>query len=132
MTGCGATSLAIEQPSNTILTVPFTGLIDNKVAQYPKEECPYELLGVYGAGNKEQEIKNYLERCEDRCHPYKIATTYDSLPKVVRILEKSGLNPFTDSHLTIDEWHLLFNSYDFRYEAIRGVLDLAPKFDKAT
>lgn len=132
MTGCGATTLAIEQPGNTILAVPFTGLIDNKVAQYPRASCPYELLGIYGTGNKEQEIKDYLECCQDRYHPYKIATTYDSLPKVNRILESNGVMPRHDSHLAIDEWHCLFNAYDFRYEAIRGVLDLAPQFDKVS
>ena len=31
--------------------------------------------------------------------------------------------------LLVDEWHVLFNSYVFRRNAIKGVLEEAPKFD---
>lgn len=32
----------------------------------------------------------------------------------------------------MDEWHVLFNSYSFRHNAIKNLLAEAAKFDKAT
>jgi len=94
ITGCGATTLAIEQAGHNIIAMPFTGLIDNKTAQYPKT-----LLGIYGRGDKTQEIREYLETHET----LKIATTYDSLRKVCDILEYLGFNPYKEAHLIVDE-----------------------------
>ena len=94
VTGCGATSLAIKQPGNTIIAVPFVGLIQNKVAQHGDT-----LLGIYGAGSKTQEIGNYIS-CHDNI---KIMTTYDSLPKVSSSLCEQGINPYCDCHLVVDE-----------------------------
>ena len=54
ITGCGATTLGIEQKGHTLIAMPFTGLIDNKTAQYSDT-----LLGIYGRGGKEYEIEQY-------------------------------------------------------------------------
>lgn len=94
ITGCGATTLGIEQPSHTIIAMPFVGLIDNKTAQYPDT-----LLGIYGRGSKEHEIKKYLETHER----VKIATTFDSLKKVTDTLGMYGFNARKDAHLLVDE-----------------------------
>ena len=94
ITGCGATTLAIQQPGHTIIAVPFVGLIQNKVAQHQAV-----LLGIYGEGSKKDEIAAYLAT-----HPtVKIMTTYDSLPKVCRILGEQGLDPYNDIRLVVDE-----------------------------
>ena len=53
VTGSGATTLAIKQAGHTIIAMPFVGLIDNKTAQHS------ELLGIYGKGDKTQEIQEY-------------------------------------------------------------------------
>ena len=123
ITGCGATSLGIEQGGHTIIAMPFIGLIDNKTAQYPDT-----LLGIYGKGGKEYEIEKYLTTHDT----VKIATTFDSLGKVARTLEQYGFNPYKNAHLLVDEWHVLFNAYDYRYEGVRKLLDIAPLFDKVT
>jgi hypothetical protein len=123
ITGCGATTLAIEQAGHTILAMPFVGLIDNKTAQYPDT-----LLGIYGRGDKSEEIAEYLNSHDT----IKIATTFDSLKKVCDTLDYFGCNPYKNAHLVVDEWHVLFNSYDYRYDGIRRLLDTAPRFDKAT
>lgn len=121
-TGCGASTLAIKQAGHTIIAMPFVGLIDNKTAQHP------ELLGIYGRGDKTQEIKDYI----DSHDTIKIATTFDSLRKVCDTLEALGSNPYKDAHLIVDEWHILFHSYDYRHKGMRKLLDTAPLFDKVT
>lgn len=123
ITGCGATTVAIKQPQHTILAMPFVGLIDNKTEQFPNT-----LLGIYGRGDKTQEIRDYLETHET----IKIATTFDSLKKVCETLEALGQNPYRDIHLAVDEWHVLFNSYDYRTDGFRRLLETAPRFDRVT
>ncbi len=38
-TGCGATSVALENNENTIVCCPTVQLIKNKVSQYPNKRC---------------------------------------------------------------------------------------------
>lgn len=123
MTGCVATSLAIKQSGNTILAVPFVGLIENKKMKYKDT-----LLGIYGGGDKTAEVASYLLKYPT----YKIAVTYDSLPKLVLTLKALGHNPYKEAFLAIDEWHVLFQQYSFRYDAVRGVLDEAAQFERKT
>ena len=123
VTGCGATSLAIEQDGCTILAVPYVGLIQNKKMKYKDELC-----GIYGEDDKTDEVAAYL-----KSHPvYKIAVTYDSLPKLIRTLGGLGRDPYHEAFLAIDEWHILCRDYSFRYDAIRGVLDESIHFNKVT
>lgn len=93
ITGCGATTLAIKQPGNTILAMPFVGLVDNKVASNP------ELFGVHGGINWETEIGSYIQ---DH-NPIKIAVTYDSVPSVCDALTSLGVDPYKDFFLFVDE-----------------------------
>ena len=87
MTGCGATSLAIEQKGSTILAVPFVGLIENKKKRYGDA-----LLGIYGEGDKTSDVAAYLLD-----HPeYKIAVTYDSLPKLIRTMRNRKILVLSD------------------------------------
>lgn len=122
ITGCGASTLAIEQAGHTIIAMPFVGLIDNKTAQHS------ELLGIYGRGDKTQEIKDYL----DAHNTLKIATTFDSLRKVADTLSSLNFDVYRNTHLAVDEWHVLFNAYDYRYKGMRKLLETAPSFDKVT
>ena len=123
ITGCGATTLAIEQPGHTILAMPFQGLVENKVASSPN------LLGIHGKLNNDAEIiAKYLGSHDT----HKIAVTYDSLPFVCDILLDLGLDPYKDYFLFVDEWHLLFNSYKFRNQAARHLLDRSTLFQRKT
>ena len=72
VTGCGATTLAITQPGNTIIAMPYVGLVDNKVASNP------DLLGIHGDMDRERAILDYLKTHDT----IKIAVVYDSLPVV--------------------------------------------------
>lgn len=82
LTGCGATSLAIENSDNTLLLVPSLPIIFNKITQYPNNRCNYKLFGVYGGINKE-DIDEYV----NMSNPIKIICTYDSLFKVREYLD---------------------------------------------
>ena len=97
ITGCGATTLAIKQPGNTIIAVPFVELIQNKVHQIG--DC---LLGIYGEGDESEEIGTYIKAHSQ----IKIMTTYDSLEKVCSTLTEQGFNPYKEAHLIVDEWHI--------------------------
>jgi len=122
ITGCGGTELALRNDKNTIAAVPFVGLIENKVLQHKGK-----VIGVYGGVNQ-QEIEHSILINEKK----KIMVTYDSLPRVITILEQLGYNPYQDFFLLVDEWHVLFNSYVFRKEAIKEILKEAPKFKEVT
>ena len=81
LTGCGATTLAIQEKRDTIIAVPFTALIENKTNNPDHKGV---LLGLHGEtpDNFKKEITEYLAN-----HPrIKIMTTYDSLPKVCNTL----------------------------------------------
>ena len=93
ITGCGATTLAIKQPGHTILAMPYTGLVDNKVASSKN------LLGIHGDMDREAAIKEYLADTDT----IKIATTYDSLPLVCKVLSEQGYDPYKDMFLCVDE-----------------------------
>ena len=93
ITGCGATTLGIMQKGCTLLAMPFVGLIENKEKQHKN------ILGIYGEGDKTEEIRNYLKDHAE----YKIATTYESFKKVCDILESLGRDPYKEAHLLVDE-----------------------------
>ncbi len=129
-TGCGATTLATEQRTPTLIAAPFVELIRNKAAQFPENDNGKPvLLPIYGEGDKRAEIAQYMERHGELP---KIMTTYDSVPKVCRILDSLGYDPYGEMHLCVDEWHLLFNQYSFRNRAIRNLLSTAKGFERVT
>lgn len=98
--GCGLTTVALEGNRNTIIAVPNNSLINNKVAQYPNDRCNFEILGVQEGVNQE-DISDYLMRCESNNQPVKIMITYDSLLKVKDLLKDESYD------LVIDESHKL-------------------------
>ena len=120
-TGCGGTTIAIENKLDTIIAMPYVKVIENKGQQHEN------LLGIY-EGITEEEIIDYLNTHQIK----KIAVTYDKLEYLVDLLEEQGFNPYKDFYLLVDEWHILFNSYAFRNEAVKRVLLHSRKFDQVT
>ncbi len=57
------------------------------------------ILGIYGKGDKTADVLSYLLKYPT----YKIIVTYDSLPKLVRILQSLGRDPYKEAFLAIDE-----------------------------
>jgi len=119
ITGCGGTELALRNEVDTIIAVPTVNLIQNKVGQHGDN-----VLGVY-EGVTCYDVDNYLSNHSKK----KIMVTYDSLPRLINTI---GQYAYQDFFLLVDEWHVLFNSYVFRKDAIKGVLEEAPKFDAVT
>ncbi|WP_255489399.1 DEAD/DEAH box helicase family protein [Dysgonomonas sp. 216] len=127
-TGCGGTSIAIENDKNTIIAMPYVNVIKNKVAQYPNEKCDNKLLGIYEGVTKD-EILDYIRKNKIK----KFAVTYDSLERLINLLqEETDINVYKEFFLLVDEWHILFNSYAFRNKAVKRLLNHARRFKEVT
>lgn len=88
--GCGLTTVALENNSNTIIAVPSIYLINNKCEQYPNVRSNYEIFGVWGDVTDRQ-LNEYLTRTP----VIKLMVTYNSLNRVAHLIPKC--------HLIIDE-----------------------------
>lgn len=105
MTGCGGSYLELHSKRNSVILVPTIELVKNKTEE--------GIQPVYSA-IKDTAIKKYL----DSTVPYKkIIGTYDSITRIIKLLDPKQY------FLLIDEYHVLFNSYVFRDEAIKNVLN---------
>ena len=111
--GSGGTTLALESEYPYVIAVPYRAMIENKVYQYEGS-----VFGMVGETTK-RELMKYLN---NNGSP-KIMVTYDSLEKLTEWLEFPE-----DYKLLIDEVHLLFTQYSFRYEAVKKVLDNYEKY----
>ena len=123
-TGAGGTSISLIDSSNTVICVPFVELIRNKVRQVElndKGMYPYEVFGLY-SGVSIASLKEYLRQPG----PKKIMVTYDSLPKVLSLI-----NP-QDYNLLVDEYHIMVQHYMFRSTAIQSVLSSFRQFKSWT
>ena len=123
--GGGGTTIALTEARNTIVTVPYVEMIKNKevqVAENTNGIYPYGVLGVYN-GVDEYDIMDFIDDTEGFV---KILVTYDSLPKVMSVINPS------EYHLLIDESHLLMQQYIFRNEAVLNVLEAYKQFQSFT
>ena len=116
VTGCGATSAAIEDEHKTIICSPRINLIKNKVGQHKA------LLGVYG-DVKNDEIVAYLEKTETP----KIMVTYDSMPRLAKLIEDKS-----DWRVVVDEYQYLLIDSGFRSDKAIALLDVVNEFDYVT
>lgn len=103
ITGCGGTYVELHSKRNSIILVPTIELAKNK--------CKRNHLLVYGKV-KEDEILKYIS---SNVKYKKIIGTYDSFKKILNVVPPSYF-------LLIDEYHILFNAYSFRSEAILYLL----------
>lgn len=58
--------------------------------------------------------------------------TFNSLPRLVSLLQEQGLDAYSGYHLIIDECQVLLNSYEFRQDDIRSFFNEALKFSSVT
>lgn len=116
VTGCGATSVAIEDEHKTIICSPRINLIKNKVSQHEG------LLGVFG-DVKNDEIVAYLEKAETP----KIMVTYDSLPRLAKLIADKS-----DWRVVVDEYQYLLIDSGFRSDKAIALLDVVNEFDYVT
>lgn len=106
ITGCGGTTVELLAPRDSIILSPTKNLVLSKETE--------DYLGVTG-DVKNNQIINYIN---SKRKYKKIIATYDSLPRLMEILPD-----YENYFLLIDEYHLLFNDYSFRGEAIMFVLN---------
>lgn len=116
VTGCGATSVAIEDEHKTIICSPRINLIKNKVGQHEG------LLGVFG-DVKNDEIMAYLEKAETP----KIMVTYDSMPRLAKLIDDKS-----DWRVVVDEYQYLLIDSGFRSDKAIALLDVVNEFDYVT
>lgn len=114
-TDVGGTYVAANCDDNYIIVCPFRDLVDSIGAD---KNNKYEIFKCYG-GVKEHEFKKYCKNNTVK----KIAVTYDSFPKLVKWLSD------TNYKILVDEYHLILEDMDYRYDAIDGLLNEITKFE---
>ena len=119
-TDVGGTYVAANCSSNYIIVCPFRDLVDSIAADTNNR---YEVFKCYG-GTREYEFRKYLKEHET----YKIAVTYDSLPKLLRWMN----NMTTDWKVLVDEYHLILEDMDFREDAIMDMISMVTMFSHFT
>lgn len=115
-TDVGGTYVAANCSSNYIIVCPFKDLVDSIAAD---KNNKYNVFKCYG-GIREYQFKKYLKDNTT----YKIAVTYDSLPKLVGWLDNTE-----KWKVLVDEYHLILEDMDFRYDAINGLMEEIQKFN---
>lgn len=98
LTGCGGTTLALEDENKTVICSPRRKLIENKAAQYPNS-----LLVIEGVITKQ--ITEYIQTIKVP----KILTTFDSFRKV-----KAAVGSFEGWKVVVDEFQCLLNDSAFK------------------
>ena len=119
-TDVGGTYVAANCRSNYIIVCPFRDLVDSISAD---KNNKYDVFKCYG-GVRENQFKKYIKEHQI----YKIAVTYDSLPKLLR-----WMNDKTDGwKILVDEYHIILEDMDFREKAISDLLYSVQKFKHYT
>lgn len=114
-TDVGGTYVAANCSSNYIIVCPFIDLVESIAVD---KNNKYNVFKCYG-GIREHQFKKYLKENT----VYKVAVTYDSLPKLVRWIDN------TDGwKILVDEYHLILEDMDFRTDAINGLMNEVQKF----
>ena len=119
-TDVGGTYVAANCRSNYIIVCPFRDLVDSIAAD---KNNKYDVFKCYG-GVKEYQFQKYIKEHKI----YKIAVTYDSLPKLLKWM--NGKTKGWD--VLIDEYHLILEDLDFRESAITNMCKTIQAFDHYT
>lgn len=115
-TDVGGTYVAANCSSNYIIVCPFKDLVDSIAAD---KNNKYNVFKCYGGVN-EYQFKKYIKDNTT----YKIAVTYDSLPKLLEWMKEDTRG----WKVLVDEYHLILEDMDFRYDAINDLMDKIRKF----
>ena len=120
VTGCGGTTIVLQNAEDYVIAVPTTELIINKtditMAGISKRDYngirPFGLFGRFDDA-AERKLKDYLNCSGIK----KIMCTYDKVPRLMEYIKP------TDDRLLVDEYQCLLKAYSYRQKAIDGVLD---------
>ncbi len=116
ITGCGATTLAIEDEHKSIICSPRINLIKNKCQQHKGT------LAVYG-DVRNGEIEDYLRNSPKP----KILTTYDSVPRLNGLIKDRS-----DWRVVVDEYQYILIDSGFKSETEIVLLETLKGFPYVT
>ena len=116
ITGCGATTLAIEDEHKTIICSPRINLIKNKCQQHKGT------LAVYG-DVRNGDIEDYLRNSPKP----KLLTTYDSIPRLNGLIKDK-----LDWRVVVDEYQYLLIDSGFKSETEIRLLEALRDFSYVT
>ncbi len=116
ITGCGATTLAIEDAHKTIICSPRINLIKNKSRQHKGT------LAVYG-DVRNVEIEDYLRNSPKP----KLLATYDSIPRLSNIIKDKS-----DWRVVVDEYQYILIDSGFKSETEMLLLEELKKYPYVT
>jgi hypothetical protein len=119
VTGCGGTTVVLQNAEDYVIAVPTTELIINKtnLTSAGISNRTYNGIRPFGLFGRfddaiERELKDYLNSSGTK----KIMCTYDKVPKLMEYIQPKSYR------LLIDEYHCLLKAYSYRQKAIDGVL----------
>ena len=128
VTGCGGTTVVLQNAEDYVIAVPTTELIINKTGRTDAglsaikfhdgtEQSAFGLFGKFD-NDVQKELVRYIESNGTK----KIMCTYDKVPRLLDFIEPHNFR------LLIDEYHCLLKAYSYRQKAINGVLDNFRRF----
>ncbi len=128
VTGCGGTTITLQNDEDYIIAVPTTELIINKISRLDAgvgkvkfhDGTSRQVFGLFGRYNIgiERDLMEYVANSNTK----KIICTYDKLPKLCELINPNRFR------LLVDEYHRLLKDYSYRERAIDGVLDNFRRF----
>jgi len=119
VTGCGMTSVALENDVRYVVVMPYVSLVKNK-SDWCKDKN-IEHIAIHGTFSRSREK---LQKFEGN----KILCTYDSFKKVTDILEQRG--QLQDWKCLIDESHQLVTGASFRGSAMWWVMETYNRYGR--
>lgn len=119
VTGCGGTTVVLQNAEDYVIAVPTTELIINKtdLTSAGISNRTYNGIQPFGLfGRFEDAVERSLKDYLDNSGTKKIMCTYDKVPKLMEYIQPKNYR------LLIDEYHCLLKAYSYRQKAIDGVL----------
>ena len=114
VTGCGGTTITLQNDEDYIIAVPTTELIINKIGRPDagvgivrfSDGSSIHVYGLHGkyAPYIERDLKEYVANSDTM----KIICTYDKLPKLCELINPKRFR------LLVDEYHRLLKDYSWR------------------
>ena len=119
VTGCGGTTVVLQNAEDYVIAVPTTELIINKtdITHAGISRLTYNGIQPFGLFGRFDEALPKLKEYLNSSGTKKIMCTYDKVPRLMEHITPSNYR------LLIDEYHCMLKAYSYRQKAIDGVLD---------
>ena len=119
VTGCGGTTVVLQNAEDYVIAVPTTELIINKtdITTAGISRLTYNGIQPFGLFGRFDEALPKLKEYLNSSGTKKIMCTYDKVPRLMEHITPSNYR------LLIDEYHCLLKAYSYRQKAINGVLE---------